>query len=82
MSKRSYHNTTPTLPEKQYEPVTNWMADLSPLTKKARAIHPRQRGNNNNNNNKQRQHQSQHKQQQRQEPQKHQQQPSKSNSGF
>ena len=44
MLKRSYQNTTPTLPEEQYDPVTNWMADLPPLTKKPRAIHPRQRG--------------------------------------
>ena len=59
MSKRSYQTATPTLPEEQYDPLINWMADLPPLTKKSRAIYPRQRGNNNNNNNnnKQRQHQ-------------------------
>ena len=44
MSKRSYQTATPPLPEEQYDPLTNWMADLPPLTKKPRAIHPRQRG--------------------------------------
>ena len=44
MSKRSYQTATPTLPEEQYDPLTNWMADLPPLTKKPRVIHPRQRG--------------------------------------
>ena len=44
MSKRSYNNTTPTLPEEQYEPITNWMSDLPPLSKKPRAIHPRPGG--------------------------------------
>ena len=87
MSKRSYQITTPTLPVEQYDPITNWMSDLPPLSKKPRAIHPRQRGNNNNknnnnNNNKKRQHQPPHKQQQRQEPQQHQQQLSKSNASI
>ena len=43
MSKRSYQNTISTLPEEQYHPITNWMSDLPPLSKKLRAIHPRQR---------------------------------------
>ena len=62
MTKRQLEDIQ--LPTEQYDPVTNWMADLPPLTKKTRAIYPRQRGNNNNNNNnnnnKQRQHQPQH----------------------
>ena len=67
MSKRSYQNTTPTLPEEQNDPVTKWMADIPPLTKKTRAIHPRQRGHSNK-------HQQRHQQQNRQQhqPQQHQ----------
>ena len=52
------------LPTEQYDPVTNWMADLPPLTKKPRAIHPRQRGHNKNNINKQRYLPKQHQQHQ------------------
>ena len=48
MSKRANNNTTPTLPEEQYDLITNWISDLPPLTKKPRLIHPRQRGHNNN----------------------------------
>ena len=68
MSKRSYQTATPTLPEEQYDPLTNWMADLPPLTKKPRVIHPRQRGHTHKK-------LQQQYQQQRQEPQQHQQQP-------
>ena len=63
MSKRSYQITTPTLPEEEYDPITNWMSDLPPLSKKPRAIHPRQRGHS--------KHQQQH-QQHRQQHQPHQ----------
>ena len=59
ISKRSYQNTTSTLPEEHYDPVTNWMVDLPPLTKKPRSIHPRQRGHT-------------HKHQQQHQPQQHQ----------
>ena len=81
MSKRSHQTATPTLPEEQYDPLTNWMADLPPLAKKPRAIHPRQRGHLNKQQHKQ-QHQHQHQQQYRQqhEPHQHQQTTVKSNS--
>ena len=65
MSKRSYQNTIPRLPEDQYDPIKNWMSDLPPLSKKPRAIHPRQRGHSKH----QQQHQKQH------QPQQHQRQP-------
>ena len=63
MSQRSYQNTISTLPEEQYDPITNWMSDLPPLSKKPRVIHPRQRGLS--------KHQQQH-QQHRQQHQPHQ----------
>ena len=52
------------LPKEQFDPVTNWMADLPPLTKKPRANHPRQRCNNKNNIDKQRHLPKQHQQHQ------------------
>ena len=60
MSKRSYQNTIPILPEEQYDPITNWMSDLPPLSKKPRTIHSRQRGHSKH----QQQHQPQHHQRQ------------------
>ena len=63
MSKRSYQNTISTLPEEQYDPITNWMSDLPPPSKKALAIHPCQGGHS--------KHQQQH-QQHRQQHQPHQ----------
>ena len=62
MSKRAYNNTNPTLPEEQYDPITNWMSDLPQLTKKPRAIHSHQRGHT-------------HKHQKQHQPQQHQRQP-------
>ena len=61
MSKRSYQNTIPTLPEELYDPITNWMIDLPPLSEKPRAIDPRQRGHS--------------KHQQQYQPEQHQRQP-------
>ena len=52
MTKRQLNDIQ--LPTEQDDPVTNWMADLPPVTNKPRAIHPHQRGNNKNNINKQR----------------------------
>ena len=46
MTKRQLEDIQ--LPTEQYHPVTNWMADLPPLTKKPRDFHARQRGNKNN----------------------------------
>ena len=43
MTKRQLEDIQ--LPTEQYDPVTNWMADIPPMTKKPRAFHPRQRGN-------------------------------------
>ena len=67
MSKRAYSNTFPTLPTEQYIPISNWMSDLPPVTKKPRAIHTRLRGNIN-------------KQHQRHRPQQHEKQPNEQQS--
>ena len=48
MTKRQLEDIQ--LPTEQYDPVTNWMADIPPMTKKPRAFHPRQHGNKINNN--------------------------------
>ena len=63
MSKRAFNNKTPKLPKEQYDPNTNWLSDLPPLTKKPRAKHPRQCGHINK---LQQQHRQQH------QPQHHQ----------
>ena len=56
MSKRVHNSRIPTQPTEKYDPIINRMNDLLPVTKKPRAIHPRQHGHNN----KQRQQYQQH----------------------